>query len=88
MSFPIDTSQYVPLTLDLSSESLSADDLAQLKTNIQTVRDTIVFFTSIAGARGFGGHTGGAYSIVPEVLIADGFMRGSDKVYPVYLVYR
>lgn len=84
MSFPIDTSQYVPLTLDPSKESLSADDLAQLRANIQIVRDTIVFFTSIAGARGFGGHTGGAYSIVPEVLIADGFMRGSDKVYPVY----
>lgn len=84
MSFAIDTSAYSPLSLDLNTPELDDATLDQLKTNIQIVRDTIVFFTSVAGVRGLGGHTGGAYSIVPEVLIADGFMRESDDVYPAY----
>ncbi len=84
MSFPIDTSAYKPLSLDPSRAALSPAELAQLKTNIGIVRDTVVFFTAIAGVRGFGGHTGGAYGIVPEVLIADGFMRGSKGIYPAF----
>lgn len=84
MSFPVDTSRYQPLSLDLQQTELDAATLEQLKTNIQVVRDTIIFFTAVAGVRGLGGHTGGAYSIVPEVLIADGFMRSSDDVYPAY----
>jgi transketolase len=84
MSFPIDTSGYRPLSFDPNHAELAADELAQLQTNIQLVRDTIIFYTGVAGARGLGGHTGGAYSIVPEVLIADGFMRGSGAVYPAY----
>ncbi|MFP6581291.1 MAG: transketolase C-terminal domain-containing protein [Candidatus Hydrogenedentota bacterium] len=84
MSFPIGTSRYKPLSLDLDQPELDETTLEQLNTNIQIVRDTIIFFTAVAGARGLGGHTGGAYSIVPEVLIADGFMRESDSVYPAY----
>ena len=84
MQFPIDTTRYEPLSLDLSKPELTDAELAQLTQNIQTVRDTIVFFTAIAGIKGLGGHTGGAYGIVPEVLIADGFMRESDAVYPAY----
>ncbi|MDQ1256452.1 MAG: hypothetical protein QG656_1048 [Candidatus Hydrogenedentes bacterium] len=83
MTFPIDISHYKPLTLDPSQSNLSEAQRNQLLTNIQVVRDTIVFFTAVASAKGLGGHTGGAYSIVPEVLIADGFMRGSDSIYPV-----
>jgi transketolase len=83
MSFPIDVSMYKPLSLDPAHPALSQDQKNQLLTNIQTVRDTIVFFTAVAGIKGLAGHTGGAYSIVPEVLIADGFMRGSDSIYPV-----
>jgi transketolase len=30
-----------------------------------------------------GGHTGGAYDIVPEFLIVDAFMEGNNEVYPV-----
>ncbi|MBN2310920.1 MAG: transketolase [Candidatus Hydrogenedentes bacterium] len=82
MSFPIDVSTYRPLTLDPTQEALSPEQKAQWLTNTQTVRDTIIFYTAIAGIKGLAGHTGGAYSIVPEVLIADGFMRGSDRVYP------
>jgi transketolase len=84
MSFPIDVSKYKALAIDPAQATLDAGQLAQLKTNIQTVRDTIIFFTAIAGAKGLGGHTGGAYSIVPEVLIADSFMNGSDKVYRAF----
>jgi transketolase len=84
MSFPIDVSKYKPLALDPTQPTLSPEQKAQLESNIQLVRDTIIFYTAVASIKGLGGHTGGAYSIVPEVLIADGFMRGSDKVYPVF----
>lgn len=84
MSFPIDLAAYRPLTLDLAAESLSPAQAEQLRANIQLARDSIVFFTALAHARGFGGHTGGAYDITPEVLIADGFMRGSGRILPHY----
>ena len=83
MSFPIDLGRYRPLALNLE-QPLSAADAEQLAANIQLARDAIVFFTALAHARGFGGHTGGAYDIVPEVLIADGFMRGSSRVQREY----
>ncbi len=82
MTFPIDVTDYKPLTLDPSQRTLREGQKAQLARNIQIVRDTIVFYTAVAGAKGLGGHTGGAYSIVPEILIADGFMRASDAIYP------
>ena len=84
MTFPLDVSKYTPLAIDPSQEELTAEQKAQLTQNIQIVRDTIIFFTAISGIKGYSGHTGGAYDIVPEVLIADCFMRGSDKVYPIY----
>jgi transketolase C-terminal domain/subunit/transketolase N-terminal domain/subunit len=82
MSFPIDVSNYKPLSLDPANATMSAEDKTQYETNINIVRDTVVFFTAIAGIKGFAGHTGGAYSIVPEILLGDAFMRGSNKVYP------
>lgn len=84
MSFPIDVTKYLPVTLDPGKPTLSADQLEHLKKNVQLVRDTIVFFTAIAGIKGLAGHTGGAYSIVPEVLIADAFMRSNKRFYPVF----
>ena len=84
MSFPIDLSAYQPLTLDPAVESLSPAAAKQLAANIQLVRDSIVFFTAHAHARGVGGHTGGAYDITPEVLIADAFMRGDSRILPHY----
>lgn len=84
MSFPVDVSGYKPVAIDPFGPAATPEQLAQIRSNIQVVRDTIVFFTAVAGARGFGGHTGGAYSIVPEVLIADAFMKGSGRVHPVY----
>lgn len=81
-SFPIDLSGYSPLSTDLSQKKLTHDQNVQLETNISLLRDCIIFFTAYSNARGLGGHTGGAYDIVPEALIADGFMRSGDKVYP------
>lgn len=83
MSFPMDVTRYKPLAFDLNRKALTAEEAKQLQVNIETVRDTIVFFTAVAGAKGLAGHTGGAYSIVPEVLIVDGFMRGGKTIYPV-----
>ncbi len=83
MEFPIDLAQYRPLEFALSQESMDDDQVQQLTTNIQLVRDSIIFFTAYANARGLGGHTGGPYDIVPEVLIVDGFMRGNDNLVPV-----
>ncbi|MFB6181589.1 MAG: transketolase C-terminal domain-containing protein [Candidatus Magasanikbacteria bacterium] len=82
-TFPIDLSQYRSVELDTEQEKLTDDQKRQLKQNIQLVKDTIVFFTGYAGAKGMGGHTGGAYDIAPEVLIVDGFIKGSSDVYPV-----
>ena len=84
MSFPIDTSKYKPVAIDPFVGAITPEQKQQLLTNIEVVRDTIIFFTAVAGIKGLGGHTGGAYSIVPEVLIADSFMKGNDKIYPVY----
>ena len=84
MSFPIDVSNYTPVPIDPFKGEITPEQKEQLRINIQIVRDTIIFSTAVAGIKGLGGHTGGAYSIVPEVLIADSFMKGCDKVYPVY----
>lgn len=83
MSFPLDTSAYKCIAVD-PAKPLSDADKAQLQTNIQVMRDTIVFFTAIAGIKGFSGHTGGAYDVVPESVIADAFMKHSDRFYPAH----
>jgi transketolase len=82
-TFPIALDQFRPLTLDPEVEALTDEQLAQLAANVELCRDAIVFFTATGAARGVGGHTGGAYDIVPEVLIADGFMR-AGKAYHGY----
>jgi transketolase len=79
----MDLDQFRPLTLDPQAERLTAGQRQQLAANVQLCRDAIVFFTATGAARGVGGHTGGAYDIVPEVLIADGFMR-AGKAYHAY----
>ncbi len=84
MKFPIDLSGYTPLKLDLNQTELTDEQRVTLKENIRIVRDSLIFFTALANVKGLGGHTGGAFDIVPELLIADGFMKGSDKVHPVY----
>lgn len=84
MSFPLDVSKYKPVAIDPFTGTVTPEQKQQLFTNIQVVRDTIVFYTAIAGIKGFAGHTGGAYDITPEVVIADAFMKGSKRVYPAF----
>ncbi len=83
MNFPINLNHYKSLAFNLSQNTLTPEQKEQLFKNIMLVRDSIIFFTAYANTKGLGGHTGGAYDIVPEVLIADGFMKGDPSVYPV-----
>jgi transketolase C-terminal domain/subunit/transketolase N-terminal domain/subunit len=84
MNFPIDLSAYKPLKFSTTQSELTDEQRKQLRINIEVVRDSIVFFTAFANTKGLGGHTGGAYDIVPELLIVDGFMKGGNRLYPVY----
>ncbi|MDB9475044.1 transketolase C-terminal domain-containing protein [Dolichospermum circinale] len=85
LRFPIDLDAYKPLKLNPAHATLTDEQREILKANIQLCRDTIVFFTAIAAAKGVGGHTGGAYDTVPEVMILDAFFRGSpDKFVPIF----
>jgi len=84
MDFPIDLTAYKPLAFDLRQNKLTAEQKTQLETNIRLARDSIIFFTAYANTKGLGGHTGGAYDIVPEVLIVDGFMKGADSIVPIF----
>ncbi len=85
MALPIDLSTFRPLPLHPTRPHLTAEERETLVANIALCRDAIVFFTATAAARGLGGHTGGPYDIVPEVLIADGFMRSGFPIVPLYL---
>lgn len=83
--FPIDLGAYQRISLDASVPTLTAEQRASLKANIQLCRDAIVFFTSTGAARGVGGHTGGPYDTVPEVMILDALFRGSNTKYvPIF----
>lgn len=84
MNFPIDLNGYKPLSLDLSQEKLTDSQRETLLNNIDIVRDSLIFFTALANVKGLGGHTGGAFDIVPELLLVDGFMKGSSAIHPVY----
>ncbi|MEA3231983.1 MAG: transketolase, partial [Thermodesulfobacteriota bacterium] len=84
MKFPIDLNVFKTLKFSTSQSELTDEQAAQLQTNIDVVRDSIIFFTAYANTKGLGGHTGGAYDIVPELLIIDAFVKGSDTIYPVF----
>ncbi|OAI04276.1 transketolase [Methylomonas methanica] len=82
--FPIDLGAYQRISLDPKNPTLTDAQRASLKANIQLCRDAIVFFTSTGAARGVGGHTGGPYDTVPEVMIMDALFRGSDQFVPIF----
>ena len=84
MQFPFNLEAYTPVKFDLSQKEISTDQMDQLSANIQLIRDSIIFFTAYANTKGLGGHTGGAYDIVPEILILDGFMKNHSSIYPVF----
>ncbi|MDP2901984.1 MAG: transketolase C-terminal domain-containing protein [Methylovulum sp.] len=84
-NFPIDLGAYQRISLDSSVHTLTDGQRASLKANIQLCRDAIVFFTATGAARGVGGHTGGPYDTVPEVMIMDALFRGAaDKFIPIF----
>jgi len=83
-TFPIDLGKLLPLKLDPAVSALTDDQRAALRQNIQLARDTIVFFTALAGARGLSGHTGGAYDTVPEVMIIRAFIANGAPIVPVF----
>jgi transketolase len=82
VTFPFGLGTFTPMTLPIG-ERLSADAKAQLAANIQVCRDVIIFFTAVADAKGLGGHTGGPYDTVPEVLIARALAAGGAPVVPI-----
>ncbi|MEM1012897.1 MAG: transketolase C-terminal domain-containing protein [Planctomycetota bacterium] len=85
MSFPIDLSSYKKIAIDPAASSMTDEQHEAIKHNTQLCRDTLVFFTAIAAAKGLGGHTGGAFDIVPEVMIVDAMMRHDSKpIVPIY----
>ncbi|MFZ4666019.1 MAG: transketolase C-terminal domain-containing protein [Prochlorotrichaceae cyanobacterium] len=84
-SFPIDLTAYKSISLDPSQPSLTAEQRDALKFNIQLCRDAIVFFTATGAARGVGGHTGGPFDTVPEVMILDALFKSQpDKFVPTF----
>ncbi len=86
-TFPIDLSAYQRISLDASVSTLNAEQKSALEANIQLCRDAIIFFTSTGAARGVGGHSGGPYDTVPEVMIMDALFReSSDKFVPIFLM--
>jgi transketolase len=83
--FPIDLGAYKKLALDPTNPTLSAADREALQANIDLCRDAIIFFTATGAARGVGGHTGGPYDTVPEVMILDALFRGApDRFVPIF----
>ena len=83
-TFPIDLRQLRPLKLDPKLSALTDAQKADLRHNIQLCRDTIVFFTALAGAKGLSGHTGGAYDTVPEVTIIRAFIANGAPIVPIF----
>lgn len=84
-AFPIDLSAYQAIALDPTIPTLTDEQRAALQANIQLCRDAIVFFTATGAAKGVGGHTGGPYDTVPEVVIMDALFRGNpDKFVPIF----
>jgi transketolase len=84
MPFPIDLGAFRRVALSAAEPALTEVQRTQLQRNIQLCRDAIVFFTGVAEAKGLGGHTGGPYDIVPELLIADGLAHGSGGIVPIW----
>jgi transketolase len=83
-TFPIDLTKLEPLKLDPSVTALTDAQKSILRHNIQLCRDTIVFFTALAGARGLSGHTGGAFDTVPEVMIIRAFIANGTPIVPIF----
>ncbi|KAJ9461923.1 putative transketolase C-terminal section [Diplonema papillatum] len=78
--------EYKKISIDpWKVEKLTPELTADLKANINLCRDAIVAFSATGAASGYGGHTGGAYDVVPEIAILDAFFRACpDKFVPIF----
>jgi len=85
-AFPIDITTFKPLSIDpWAVTKLSSKQKQDLNANIKLCRDVIAFFTAIGKDSGYGGHTGGAFDTVPEVMLLDSFFRARpDKFVPIF----
>jgi len=85
-TFEIDMSSFKEVEINPFTEAtLSAEKKATILANVQLCRDAIVFFTSCGAASGYGGHTGGAYDTVPEVMLLRSFFKACpDKFVPIF----
>ena len=80
MTFPIDINRFVKLNLSLDKR-LSNKGHDGLTKNIELMRDAIIATTAFARAKGIGGHTGGPYDIVPEVIVVDALRDGGVTIH-------
>jgi len=78
-AFPIDLSTYQNIALDPSVGTLTDDQRAAIKHNIELCRDAITVFTAYSSARGLSGHSGGPFDTVPEVVIMRAFIESAEK---------
>ncbi len=84
-TFPIDLRAYKPVSLDPANPSLTPAQRDDLQFNILLCRDALVFFTATGAAKGLGGHTGGPYDTVPEVMILDALFKSQpDQFVPIF----
>lgn len=83
-AFPIPLADYEPLSLSSDPPILTPAQRTVVERNIALCRSAIVFFTAYAAAKGWSGHTGGAYDTVPEAVLLDALFRGeSERFVPV-----
>ncbi len=82
--FPIDLRGIESLSLNPAQPTLTTAQKLTLEKNIAIGRDAVVFFTGLADAKGLGGHTGGAYDTMPEVMIARAFITGGAAILPIF----
>ena len=83
-AFPVDLNGLKPLVLDPAGGVLTGQQREAIRANIQLCRDVIVFFTAMADAKGLGGHTGGSYDTVPEVVIGRALMAHGQNIVPIF----
>ncbi|KAJ7881063.1 thiamine diphosphate-binding protein [Mycena olivaceomarginata] len=82
-TFPVDLKNFKKFKLDPTKPTLTDQQKSDLLSNIQLLRDAIVFFTATGAARGVSGHTGGAYDTVPEVCILLALFEDAEKYVPI-----
>jgi transketolase len=76
-TWAIDLTRYTKLSFSLDRQKIAKDELISLESNIKLIRASIILATGVSSAKGTGGHTGGAYDVVPELEIIRAFQRYS-----------